>query len=74
MTIATTIVEPGSIYAVIAANSTATLLFDTFIGAAFGTAMPQAEGLSKVTSYPLPATLTAMGVVDTVPTIWLRES
>ena len=74
VTIATTIVEPGPIYVVIAANSTATLLFDSFIGAAFGTAMPQAEGLSKVTSYPLPTTLTAMTVVDTTPTVWLRES
>lgn len=72
--IATTVVEPGPIYVVVATSSTATLLFDTFIGAAFGTAMPQAEGLAKATSYPLPATLTGMTVVDTVPTVWLRET
>lgn len=74
VTIATTILEPGTYYIVVAANSTASLVSESFIGAAFGTAMPQAEGLTKVTSYPLPATLTAMTVTDSTPTLWLRES
>ncbi|YCK83499.1 hypothetical protein M1D89_09850 [Arthrobacter sp. D3-18] len=74
VTIATTILEPGTYYIVVAANSTASLISDSFIGAAFGTAMPQAEGLTKVTSYPLPSTLTGMTVSDSAPTVWLRES
>lgn len=75
VTIAATILNAGTVYyAVLAANSTATLEFAGVVGDAFGTAMPQAEALYKATSYPIPTSLTAMTVTDSAPMLWVRES
>lgn len=74
-TVATTVLTAGSVYyAALAANSAATVSFASGIGDGFGTAAPAAEVLTKATSYPLPATLSALTAADAGPALWVRES
>jgi hypothetical protein len=79
VTITTTTLLPGVVYyAVIAANSTATLASSSApsVGAAslFGSAAPQVEMASKTASYVLPTSLSGSTAAAAVPTIAVRES
>lgn len=74
VTVAATVLNAGQVYYVaFAANSAATLLFASTIADAFGSAMPALDLGSKDASFPIPSTVTGVGVRDSGPIMWVKE-